>query len=231
MLRLIGFIALAIVLTQILAHLPLIGGLFRHTGIFGIWITAILLSWAFTHYGQRALVASRDRAQLRALEAVDNPHNHGKAGSLLLAQGRASKALPHLEQAVAGDPDSAEWRYRLGSALMMLRRPDDAREHLQRCVEIDEEYAYGAAQMKLAEALLAGGHKGEALAALDVVERNHGPTPESRYRRGVTLKALGRRDEAKASFREVSELAAKAVQFQKKSANVWVMRAWVAGLF
>ena len=231
MLRLIGFIVLVLVLTMVLGQLPLIGPFFRHTGIFGIWITAILLSWAMTHYGQRAYVVRRDQAQLSALEAVDNPHNHGKAGALLLAQGRAARARPHLEAAVAGEPDSAEWRYRLGSALMELRRPDQAREHLQRCVELEQEYAYGAAQMKLTEAFLAGGHTGEALAALDVFERNHGPTPESSYRRGVTLKTLGRRDEAKASFREVSDLAAKAVRFQKKSANAWVLRAWVAGLF
>ena len=231
MLRLIGFIVVAIVLTRVLGHVPLIGGFFRGTGLFGIWITAILLSLGMTHYGKRAIVARRDRAQLQALEAVDNPHNHGKAGALLLAQGRPSRAIPHLEQAVAGDPDSPEWRYRLGCALASARRHDQAALHLARCVEIDEEYAFGAAQMRLAAALFAAGNHGAAVAALDVVDRNHGPSPESAYRRGLALKALGQRDEARASLREVSRLAASAVRFQKRSANAWVFRAWLAGLF
>ncbi|MEM7306192.1 MAG: tetratricopeptide repeat protein [Planctomycetota bacterium] len=230
MLRLIGFFVLALILSRVLGFLPIVGPLFARTGIFGIWITALLLAWWLSAYGERMVQRRRDRAELRRLEAVDSPHNHGKAGSLLLAQGRAQRALPHLRQAFAGDPESAEWAYRLGDASLRAGRLDDAREALEHCVGLDEEHAYGAAQMRLAETLLAQGEEERSLEALKVVERNHGPSPESAYRRGLALKAQGRKDEAKAAFGEVSSLASQAVKYQKRAATSWVLRAWFAGL-
>jgi tetratricopeptide (TPR) repeat protein len=231
MLRLVGFIVGAIVLARVLGALPVVGPLFARTGIFGVWIAALLLSWAVTHYGRRALVARRDRSELTRLEAVDSPYNHGKAGALLLARGSARRAVPHLEEAVRGEPDSAEWRYRLGQALLMLRKPREARTALERCVALDEEHAYGAAQLRLAEALLAGGEAARALEVLDVVERNHGKSPESAYRRGVTLRALRKKDEARRSFAEVGSLAANAPRFQRREATAWATRAWLARIF
>jgi tetratricopeptide (TPR) repeat protein len=211
--------------------LPVVGPIFARTGIFGVWIAALLLSWAVTHYGERALTARRDRAEIHRLEEVDSPYNHGKAGALLLARGRAARAVPHLERAAQGEPDSAEWQYRLGCALLALRKPNDARVALERCVAIDEEYAYGAAQLRLAEALLAAGAAERALEVLDRAERNHGLTPESAYRRGRTLRALGRRDAARKSFAEVGELAQKAPRFQRREATAWATRAWLARMF
>ena len=171
----------------------------------------------------------RGRVELRRLESVDSPHNHGKAGSLLLSQRRPRRAVPHLESAVAGEPEVAEWRYRLGSALLRLGRRGDAAEQLRSCVALEEEHAYGAAQLRLSEALLGAGQPDEALAALDAHDKNHGPSPESAYRRGLTLKALGRRGEARQSLAEVAGLARSVAKYQRREANAWVFRAWVAG--
>jgi tetratricopeptide (TPR) repeat protein len=230
MLRLVAFIVLAMVLSRVLGVLPLVGPLFARTGIFGVWLTALLLSFAATRYGERALRRRRDRAELRRLETVDNAHNHGKAGALLLARGDARKALPHLERAAVGEPGSAEWQFRLGSALLLLRRPAEARGALLRCVALDPEHAYGAAQLRLAEALTLVKEPALALPVLDAAERNHGPSPELAYRRGKALKALGRRAEAKASFAQVARLAAEVPAFQRGAARGFVLRAWLAGL-
>jgi tetratricopeptide (TPR) repeat protein len=211
--------------------LPIVGPIFARTGILGVWITALLLAWGITRYGEVAVRARRDRAALRRLEAVDNPHNHGKAGALLLAQGRASKALPHLTQAAEGEPDSAEWSYRLGLACMRLGHKEQAVAALRDCVGLDEEYAYGSAQARLAEALLAVGRAEEALAALERMERNHGPSPESAFRSAGALRALGRREEGTRRLLEVSRLASEAPKFQRSEAQTWVLRAWFARLF
>jgi len=231
MVRLVAFLVLAMILSRVLGVLPIVGPFFAHTGIFGVWVTAIGLSIAATHYGERALRSQRDRAELRRLETVDNAHNHGKAGMLLLARGDARKALPHLERAAAGEPRVAEWQFRLGMALLALRRPAEARIALARCTELEPEHAYGGAQLRLAEALTAVGQPEDALPVLAVAERNHGPSPELAYRRGLALKAAGRRSEAKASFAEVSRLAAQAPKFQRGSARAFAVRARVAGLF
>ena len=231
MLRLLGFFVVAWILSRVLAVLPLVGPFFARTGILGVWVSAILLSWALTHYGSRAYRMRRDAAELRRLTAVDSPHNLGKAGTLLLAQGRNRRAIELLRRATQGEPDSAEWHWRLGSAYANRRLWEEARESLARCVAIDEEHAYGAPQLRLAEACLADGEPDAGLEAVARFERNHGPTPESAYRRGVIQKALGRKSEAASSLGEVAELAAQAVKYQRQSANAWVARAWWARLF
>lgn len=230
MLRLVGFVLLVLVLTSLLGHLPIIGPFFRHTGFIGLWITAIGLSWLFAYYGNRLYMMQRGRAEIRALEAVDSPNNHGKIGTMLLGQGRARKALPHLEKAVEGEPELAEWHYRLGTALLLVGKGSEAIEALRRCVAIDDEHAYGQAQMRLAEACSAAGRHEQAIDALATFERNHGPGPESAYRSGVALKALGRRDEARARFAEVGRLADEAARYQRRQAGWWAVRARFANL-
>ena len=230
MLRFVSFLVAAFLLSRLLGHLPVIGGFFRATGIFGVWITALLLAWLVTHWGARTVRVQRQRSQLRDLEAVDSPHNRGKMGSLYLAQGRARKAAELFEEAARGEPEVAEWHYRLGCAELASGNASEAIASLRRATEIDEEYGYGGAQMRLAEATLLTGDPDASLEALQRFERNHGPSPESAYRRGKALKRLGRGDEARGAFGEVGELANRAVRYQKGEAQKWLWKARLASL-
>jgi len=230
MLRLLIFFVAAIFLSQILGHLPLIGGLFARTGILGLWITALLLAWGVSKWGERAVRVSASRNELRRLLAVDTPHNHGKAGSLLYAQGRRRAALSHLEAAAAGEPEVADWHYRLGRCRADLGELDEGITSLQRAVELDPEHAYGAAQLRLAEALSRRGDEEEALAALATFDRNHGSSPESCYRRGKALSALGRSEEARAAYDEVGRLADDATRYQAREARMWAFKARLAAI-
>lgn len=229
MLRLLGFFVLVVVLARLLAFVPVIGPLFGGS-IFGLWIAALLLGAGLSRLGVVAVQRRRDQATVRQLQTVDSPHNHGKLGTLLLARGRARRALEHLEQAAQGEPDVAEWRYRLGSARLALGRGEEAIPELERAVAIDEEHAYGGALMRLAQARSARGDHEGALADLARLERNHGPSPESAYRRGLALKALGRRREARHAFAEVFSLARHAARYQRREAGLWVVRARLASL-
>jgi hypothetical protein len=228
LLRLLGFFVLVYVVMIFLRQVPVIGNLFH--GIFAFWIVAIGLSVLLNHLGTRALRARHTNAQIRELGQVDSPRNEGKLGSLLLAGGKANKAVWHLEKAVEGEPDSAEWHFRLGSALLQTGRATDAIAALRRASEIDEEHGYGQVQLQLSQALLATGSADEALERLDVFDRNHGPNPESAYRRGLALKHSGRKNEAGASFAEVGALARHSVRYQRKNNQKWVLRAFLARL-
>lgn len=230
MLRLAGFFVLAILLATLLGHLPVVGPLFARTGCIGIWISAMLLSWAFTRYGQRVYRMRKDAAEIRRLAAVASPHTEGKLGTLLLNQGRARKSLEPLARAAAGEPEVAEWHFRLGSARLWTKDMGGAVESLRTCVQIDPEHAYGEAGKRLAEALTRHGRAEEALEVLATVERNHGPSPESAYRRGVALKSLGRKTEARSAFEEVGGLASEAARYQRKSAVGWVLKARLASV-
>jgi len=230
MLRLVCFFALAAAVASVLGHVPVIGPVFQETGIFGILLSAALISAVVTRVGERLFTARRLRSDLRALAAVDSPHNHGKIGSVYVARGRPRPALPHLERATAGEPDVADWHFKLGVARLRTRDREGALKSLERCVEIDEEHAYGGAQMRRAETLFELRRNDEALAVLDVVEKNHGPSPESAFWRGRVLGSLGRKAEARAAFAEVVDLARRAPRYQRKAAAWWSLRAHIARL-
>jgi tetratricopeptide (TPR) repeat protein len=168
------------------------------------------------------------RAQVRTLSAVESAHNQGKLGALLLSRGRAREALVHLELAVSGEPRVAEWHYRLGLARLALRDAAGALAALERCVALEEEHAYGVAQLRRAECLQRLTRHAEALDVLALQERNHGPSPESAYRRGCAERALGRRAEARVAFAEVGELARRATRYQRRGATLWALRATLA---
>jgi tetratricopeptide (TPR) repeat protein len=225
-LRLAGYFLLVLALLAVLRQIPWVGGLFR--GLLGFWIAVLLLSAFAARMSQLLLARRRLQAQIRVLEGVDSPHNRGKLGSLLLAHGRARAALPHLERAVAGEPETLEWRYRKGLALAQLGRVQEAERELAAVAALDEEYGYGSVQLQLSRLRLGAGDADGALAALDRFETNHGPNPESAYRRGLASRKLGRREEARESFRSVSKLARGAAHFQRQQNRGWVLRAMLA---
>jgi tetratricopeptide (TPR) repeat protein len=231
MLRLLSFFLVVLVLSSVVQHLPIIGPIFRGLHFIGFWLIAIGLAWALTRLGEKAILRKRDAPEIRRLQAVDTPHNRGKLGSLLLGQGQARKSLPHFEAAVAGEPEVAEWAYRLGCAHLNVGQPEEAVEALQRVCELDEEYAYGAAQMRLAVALSKTGRYEEALEVLKEQQRNHGPSPENAYRRGMAYKRLGHRTEARLCFDEVGSLAHEAARYKKREAGNWAVRARLASMF
>lgn len=225
MLRVLGFFLLALLVASLLGHVPVIGPFFAHTGILGIFAAAALLSFVFTKWGERMLSARKLRSEIRALGAVDSPRNQGKLGSLLLARGRARRALAPLQAAVAGEPEVAEWHYRLGLAQLAVGADAAALSAFERCVALEEEHAYGNAMLRRAECLLRLKRAEEALAVLDLHERNHGESPEGSFRRGRALDALARKPEARRAYERVAELAAKATRYQRSAALGWAMRA------
>ncbi len=231
MLRLLGFFGLTFVLFLVLTRLPFVGRLAGGAPLLGFFAAAALVSFALTKWGEAALGMRRARALVRELGAVDTPYNKGKLGSLFLVQGRFARAVPLFEEACAGEPRSAEWHFKRGRALLGARRPADAVLAFERARELDEEHPKGGAAMRLAEARLASGDTQGSLEALDRVERNHGESPESAYRRGRALRALGRKDEAQRSFARVAELAGESVGYQKRTATRWTARAVLARLF
>lgn len=214
---------------EFLRHLPVVGALFR-IPLLGFYFAAVIVAGLASRWTAAALDRKRERDLEARLGAVDTPHNKGKLGQLLASQGRYARALPLLEEAAAGEPELAEWHYRLGCAYLRSGRSREAVDSLSRAIAIDEEHGYGAAMLALSQALLAQGRAAEALEAVERFERNHGPSPESAYRRGLALRAAGGTEAARAAFAEVAPLASQAAGYQRRSARGWVLRAFVARL-
>jgi hypothetical protein len=229
-LRLVGFFLLVLVALQILRAIPFVGRLFD-VPFLGFWGAAIIVSAIASRWTAKLVDRRRLQRQMRTLGAVETPHNQGKLGSLLYAAGNARAAIPPLERAVTGEPQSLEWRYRLGSAYLDARRPAEAVRELQHVAAGDEEYAYGAVLVRLARAHALAGEHEAALAVLERFERNHGPSPESACRRGSALRALGRKPEAAQAFASVARLARANPAYHKGESRGWVMKAQLARWF
>jgi tetratricopeptide (TPR) repeat protein len=230
MLRLLGFFVATLIVLHLLRQVPVVGRVFD-VPLIGFWGSAILVSAAASKLATTALARRTVQLRARELGHVDTPHNQGKLGSLLAGERRYREAIPHLERAAVGEPAVAEWRYRLGCALLATRKFGDAARELLQAAEIDEEHAYGAVLARLAEARLAEGDAEGSLEAIERRERNHGPDPESAYRRGAAQKVLGRREEARRSFAESRRLAASAARFQRAQARKFALLSLVAAVF
>jgi hypothetical protein len=225
--RLLGFFLLVVAAFVVLQKVPLFGALFR-IPFFGFWLALILVSVVLSKFAKVAY----DRRKLRALErelgAVETPHNQGKLGVLQANRGGHRRAIPCLERAIAGEPDFAEWHYRLGVSKLAVNDLEGARTALERVLQLNEDHAYGDALLRLAETSARQGEGESALASLARFEEHRGPNPESAYRRGRALGLLGRKDEARAALAEVGELAHRQARYQRRSTSRWVFLAFTA---
>lgn len=229
-LRFVGFFIAVLLLTPVLAGLPVVGAVFR-IPFLGFWFTAILLSALFAKIGTEAVDAGRRKSLERSFGSVDTPHHKGKLGALYLTQGRARKAIPLLEEAAAGDPETVEWRYRLAQAMARVRGlEEEGICAIDSVLEEDEEHAFGASMLLSAELYLNAGRPEDALARAERFEHNHGASPESALLRGRALKSLGRSDEAAAAFDQVGDLAASLPSYSGSRSWTWRMRALWAKL-
>jgi len=225
-LQLVGFFLLTFAVLSVLRLVPGLGELFR-IPLLGFFLAAILVSAVFARMGSAALDRRRLRNAASQLGAVETPHNQGKLGSLLLAQGRARPAAECLARAVAGEPESLEWRYRYGIALLRSGRPSEAARELAQVAARDEEYAYGEMLLRLSEAEQDADQPARALEALDRHQRCQGDTPESLYRRALALRGLKRGAEARAALARIGEVTKSRAQYQKRADAKWVMLAWL----
>jgi tetratricopeptide (TPR) repeat protein len=228
-LRLIGTILLVFLVMGVLRQVPVVGVFFQ-IPLLGFFLAAFLVGLLADRLGTMARRRVVFQRAQRDLGGVDTPRNRGKLGSLLLSQGSHRAAIGHLRAAVEGEPESAEWAYRLGCALLGAGQTEDAAAALGGAIELDAGHAYGAPRLRRAEALTVCGRHEEAFTELECFERDYGPSAESAYRRGLALRGGGRKAEARAAFAEVSRLAASAVRYQKSEARLFALRAWAARL-
>lgn len=199
-------------------------------GFWGFWIAVILMSAVTAHFSARLLERRRTRRQISELGRVDTAHNQGKLGTLLLQRGSVRSAIQALERAVAGEPGVAEWRYRLGAALRASGEHARAAKELAAALAIAPAHAYGDVAVELALARQAQGDDAGALQALDHGEREHGETVRTSFLRGKSLARLGRKEEARAAFLQVSEIARRLPEFSRRGTLRWRAQAWLARL-
>lgn len=226
--RLFPWLALTAVLFVVAGMVPGLRGLTRMP-ILGLLLTSMLAAALLRHWEAWQVQRKQTAASIRDLSRVETPEQQGKLGSLLLSKGKARQALEPLQNAAQGDPGRLEWRYRLGCCELELGRPAQALEWLEDVVAREEEHAFGAAIMRLIECRFALGEHSQALAALERFERNHGPNPESAYRRGQALLELGQREAGKSALAEVPVLMEALPAAHRKPMRAYAIKAKALG--
>lgn len=76
----------------------------------------------------------------RALSISDHPATRWALGKVYLSQRQPQQAIPHLEQGLQAEPDSAEGRYLMGMAYLMQGQKPKAREFFEQALEADSEF-------------------------------------------------------------------------------------------
>ena len=228
--RFLGYFLLVFVVLVLLRAVPFVGELFR-VPLIGFFLAAALVSAALARVGTGLTSRRRYAAEARQLATVDTPHNLGKLGRLHELSGKPRQALEPLERAIEGEPEVPEWRFRLGRAHLALGDMTEAVRHLEAARELDEEHAYGAVLLTLAEAQRRSDDPANALATLERYEVLQGPTPESAFRRGQVHAARRDKERARAAYAEVGQLASQAARYQRAEARGWAAKATFARLF
>ncbi len=121
----------------------------------------------------------------------------------LLSGRRFSEALPHLEVAAAGQPQSFEVRIALGSVLADMGRPERAAEEFASAVEIDPVSAL--ARVRLARTLMA---LGRYVAASAQLEQALGIDPASADSMSLLAAARSKNGDLESAVETLSRLVA-----------------------
>jgi tetratricopeptide (TPR) repeat protein len=172
---------------------------------------AKLSSDALTVKTERAAVERAAEGPAAAAEVIEksgldlrDPANQRALRSLvedLLALGRSDAALARVDAALAGHADDASLHELRGRALHAAGRPADARQELERALELAPEFAPALAA--LARIALGEGRLDEAVALADRAVAADAADSDSAYLAANVLAQQGRADESVARLKEL----------------------------
>lgn len=129
---------------------------------------------------------------------------HTKRGELYFNQGKMEEALAHYATAVQISPDSAEWHFNLGCALMAMERHEEALASLSEAVRLSPGHA--SARNNLGVTLVRLNRIGEALPHLQEACRLDSANVNARNNFGVALMRAGNLKDAERIFLEAIAL-------------------------
>jgi tetratricopeptide (TPR) repeat protein/mono/diheme cytochrome c family protein len=159
------------------------------------------------------LVAEQSRRDLERLASgyafrltvdPDDIEAHSRLGHLLVGEGRASAALPHLEAARRRRPDAWGVLHNLGVALTALGRYPEAVADFREALALDP--ASPATRQSLATALALLGRPEEAVVQYEAALALRPDDADAHNNVGVLLARLGRPEEAEAHYQAALRL-------------------------
>jgi tetratricopeptide (TPR) repeat protein len=129
---------------------------------------------------------------------------HNNLAEALANSGRASEAIPHLEQALRLRPDFPEAENNLGDDLRLLGRPQEAIPHLEHALRLQP--AFAEAHNNLGAALMMTGQSARGSAEFKEALRLKPGYAVARFNLGLARANAGQPDQAIGDFAEAVRL-------------------------
>lgn len=161
----------------------------------------------------------------RKVATLDKPHHMIQLGSLYLRQGRVTRAIPLLEQALEREPDTTEAQYRLGIAYLDRNRNEEAAALLEKVHMASPAYDYGSAYLRLAEAQTRLGNFDRAREIYQAMLKFYPGQPECCYQLGLLLAQDGQQEAGVKMMREVIFTLRHSPRFQRRRNGHWGLKA------
>jgi tetratricopeptide (TPR) repeat protein len=171
---------------------------------------------------------SRERFE-RGLEAATlNPADasaHVNLGLIYQQRGDLGRAADHLRRAVEIDPEEADALYQLGRIARMRGQFAEAIARFDPVVQLDDAHANSEVWREIGATYYAAGQFEDARSALERFLDRRPSDAEGLYTMGMTLDALGLKDEARESMEAVVDALRTAPTYKYRLDRRWLREA------
>jgi tetratricopeptide (TPR) repeat protein len=174
------------------------------------------------------IVARFNLAQRLRRDVAANPANrvaHRQLAQLYLERRRPALALPHIEKALAGEPESAELLHLRGLALHLARRDAEAVEAFIAAVQRDPKQGYGDPFLRAGDALVRLQRWEDAEEAFERFLEVASSSVEGWFKLALVRKRLGKIAEAEKARTEGVQLYASLPGYVRRAQRLWYWRA------
>jgi tetratricopeptide (TPR) repeat protein len=177
-----------------------------------------------------ALSAQRSREHFkRSLEAATlNPADasaHYNLGLIYQQRGQFVEARERFARAVEIDPDETDAHYQLGRIAREQRRFADAIGHFEAVVQRDPEHSQTEVWREIGRTYFEAGQLEDARAAFERFLARRPSDAEGHCRYGLTLKQLGRGEDAASEMRACIEAVRTSPTYKYRAEKHWMSEA------
>lgn len=171
---------------------------------------------------------NRERFKRNLQAATLNPADasaHYNLGLIYQQRGLYKEANASFARAVDIDPDEIDAHYQMGRIALREGRLPEAISHFDRAVRLNPDHSQSEVWREIGSTYFQAGQYDDARAAFERFVEKRGGDAEGRYRYGLTLHRLGRKEEAANQMQAVIEAVRTAPAYKYRAEKHWMREA------